>query len=61
MSLITQCCVCGKLKQYGNWVVMEEDELRRHKGHITHGYCPEHFKTEMKRIKANLAKGKRCT
>lgn len=37
--MTTQCCVCGKIRQEGQWAVPAPDSLD--KGDITHGYCPE--------------------
>jgi|GEM_PF-3677635 len=45
---IVQCCVCGKVRCNTNWIYLSKKELESSK--ISHTYCPECARAEMKKI-----------
>ena len=51
--MIIQCCVCLKVREENQWVVVEEPYVVMQ--YASHTYCPECKKASLEALRAQLA------
>jgi len=50
--MIIKCCVCGKVRVFGEWV---HREISAAKAEISHTYCPKCAKTVKQKLSIQLS------